>query len=51
MEIDAWDGPAGGEPVVTHGHTVCTKAPFRDVIRSLVAHATAMGLRGLIRRR
>ena len=41
IEIDCWDGapgvPAGNpgdEPIVTHGHTMCTKILFRDVIRS-----------------
>ena len=40
VEIDCWDGARdvlagnpGTEPVVTHGHTVCTKILFRDVIR------------------
>jgi hypothetical protein len=40
VEIDCWDGAAnvpegnpGDEPIVTHGHTVCSKILFRDVIR------------------
>ena len=40
VEIDCWDGAPGvpegnpgDEPIVTHGHTVCTKILFRDVVR------------------
>ena len=34
VEIDCWDGPKG-EPVVTHGNTLCTTILFRDVIASI----------------
>jgi hypothetical protein len=30
VEIDCWDGP-GGEPIVTHGMTLCTKVPLAEV--------------------
>ena len=46
VELDCWDGekttspgnPAY-EPVITHGHTMCTKIFFRDVIRTLKTRA------------
>ena len=34
VEIDCWNGP-GGEPIVTHGNTLCTTILFRDVILSI----------------
>lgn len=37
LEIDIWDGADG--PEVTHGHTMCSKIPFRDVIAAIAAHA------------
>ena len=38
VEIDCWDGPRG-EPVVTHGNTLCTTILFRDVIASIKTSA------------
>eukprot|EP01065_Artemidia_motanka_P049269 TRINITY_DN8119_c0_g1_i3.p1 TRINITY_DN8119_c0_g1~~TRINITY_DN8119_c0_g1_i3.p1 ORF type:complete len:920 (+),score=157.75 TRINITY_DN8119_c0_g1_i3:63-2822(+) len=38
LEIDCWDG-ADGEPVVTHGHTACTKIPFGEVVAAIAEHA------------
>ena len=46
VELDCWDGEKavppgnpGDEPVITHGHTMCTKIFFRDVIRTLKTRA------------
>jgi len=33
VEIDCWDGSAG--PIVTHGHTFCTKETFEAVIKAI----------------
>lgn len=38
VELDCWDGP-GNEPVVTHGHTLTSKVPFRDVIQAIGKYA------------
>ena len=32
IELDCWDSHTG-EPVITHGNTLCTKIPFEEVIR------------------
>ena len=41
VELDCWDGEGGvpvgndgSEPIITHGHTLCTKILFRDVIEA-----------------
>lgn len=38
VEIDCWDGP-GNEPQVTHGRTLTSKVPFRDVIEAIERYA------------
>lgn len=38
VEIDTWDGP-GGMPVVTHGHTLTSKVPLRDVLGAIAKYA------------
>ena len=38
LEIDCWDGK-DGEPIVTHGHTLCTKVPFAAVVKAIGASA------------
>jgi phosphatidylinositol phospholipase C delta len=38
VELDCWDGP-GGEPVVTHGHTLTSKVLFKDVIEAISRYA------------
>lgn len=38
VELDCWDGP-GNEPVVTHGHTLTSKVPLRDVIQAIGKYA------------
>jgi len=42
IELDCWDGSkdiphgnSGDEPIITHGHTLCTKIFFRDVIHAI----------------
>eukprot|EP00288_Rhodomonas_lens_P005909 CAMPEP_0177718304 /NCGR_PEP_ID=MMETSP0484_2-20121128/15506_1 /TAXON_ID=354590 /ORGANISM="Rhodomonas lens, Strain RHODO" /LENGTH=811 /DNA_ID=CAMNT_0019230461 /DNA_START=59 /DNA_END=2494 /DNA_ORIENTATION=+ len=42
VELDCWDGALnvpegnpGDEPIITHGHTLCTKILFRDVIEAI----------------
>ena len=42
IELDCWDGSKdiphgnpGDEPMITHGHTLCTKIFFRDVIQAI----------------
>ena len=40
MELDCWDGD-GGEPVITHGHTLCTKIRFEDVCQAVAETAFA----------
>ena len=46
VELDCWDGEKfvppgnpGDEPIITHGHTMCTKIFFRDVIKTLKTRA------------
>ncbi|KAI9010108.1 PLC-like phosphodiesterase [Hyaloraphidium curvatum] len=38
VEIDTWDGP-NGLPVVTHGHTLTSKIPLRDVLNAIAKYA------------
>ncbi|CAN0131765.1 unnamed protein product, partial [Discosporangium mesarthrocarpum] len=38
VEIDCWDGD-GGEPMVTHGHTLTSKIRFVDVIEAVSKYA------------
>lgn len=38
VEVDLWDGD-DGRPVVTHGHTLCSKIPALAVIRSIKSAA------------
>jgi hypothetical protein len=40
VELDCWDGESGvpvgndgNQPIITHGHTLCTKILFMDVIK------------------
>jgi phosphatidylinositol phospholipase C delta len=35
VEVDCWDGEDSQNPVVTHGHTLCTKVPFRAVLEEI----------------
>ena len=34
IELDCWDSSTG-EPVITHGNTLCTKISFEEVIRAI----------------
>lgn len=34
VELDCWDGQ-GGEPIITHGHTVCSTITFSDAISAI----------------
>jgi len=38
VEIDCWKGP-GNEPQVTHGRTLTSKVPFRDVVVAIERYA------------
>lgn len=38
--VDCWDGP-NGEPQITHGHTLTSKVPLRDVIEAISRYAFA----------
>ncbi|EGD77973.1 phospholipase C gamma 1 [Salpingoeca rosetta] len=38
VEVDIWDGQ-DGEPEVTHGHTMCTRVPFKGVIQAIADFA------------
>ena len=40
LEIDMWDGD-DGQPVVTHGNTLCSKVPLQDVVKVIAANAFA----------
>ncbi|XP_041352677.1 1-phosphatidylinositol 4,5-bisphosphate phosphodiesterase beta-1-like [Gigantopelta aegis] len=36
VELDCWDGRgADEEPIITHGFTMCTEIPFKDVIEAI----------------
>ena len=34
LEIDCWDGPHG-DPIVTHGRTLCSKISFSSVAKAI----------------
>jgi len=34
LEIDCWDSPQTGRPIVTHGWTATTSIPFEDVVKT-----------------
>lgn len=36
--VDVWDGD-NGEPAVTHGHTLTTKLPVRNVLQAIAQYA------------
>ncbi|BGP72999.1 hypothetical protein NBRC10513v2_006403 [Rhodotorula toruloides] len=38
VELDVWDGD-DGEPAVTHGHTLTTKIPVRNVLQAIAQYA------------
>ncbi|KAK5615011.1 1-phosphatidylinositol 4 5-bisphosphate phosphodiesterase delta-3-A [Crenichthys baileyi] len=38
VELDCWDGD-GGEPVIYHGHTLTSKVPFVEVIKTINEYA------------
>ncbi|KAJ1471025.1 PLC-like phosphodiesterase [Baffinella frigidus] len=35
VELDVWNAHSQGEPMVTHGHALCSKILFRDVVRAI----------------
>ena len=40
IELDCWPGDKSiNEPVITHGYTVCTEIPFKDVIEAIAESA------------
>ncbi|XP_071081151.1 1-phosphatidylinositol 4,5-bisphosphate phosphodiesterase beta-1-like [Haliotis cracherodii] len=40
IELDCWDGRGQDEePVITHGFTMCTEVPFKDVIEAIAESA------------
>lgn len=41
IELDCWDG-ANGMPCIYHGHTLTTKIPFFDVLKTIKKHAFAV---------
>lgn len=41
VELDCWDGP-DGQPIITHGRTLCTRIRFLDVIKAIKEHAFAI---------
>ena len=38
IELDCWDGP-DGQPIITHGRTLCTRIRFVDVVKAIKEHA------------
>ncbi|BGP42650.1 hypothetical protein JCM10449v2_006662 [Rhodotorula kratochvilovae] len=38
VELDVWDGD-NGEPAVTHGHTLTSKIPVRNVLQAIAQYA------------
>ena len=38
VELDCWDGP-GGQPQVTHGHTLTSRVPLDDVVAAVAQYA------------
>ncbi|EGR28562.1 phosphatidylinositol-specific phospholipase x domain protein [Ichthyophthirius multifiliis] len=47
VEIDIWDGDKG-EPIVTHGHTLTTKIPFKTVLETINQYAFQYSIYPLI---
>ncbi|XP_076463725.1 1-phosphatidylinositol 4,5-bisphosphate phosphodiesterase beta-1-like [Babylonia areolata] len=40
VELDCWDGKGQDEePVITHGYTMCTEVPFKDVVEAIAESA------------
>ncbi|XP_057303429.1 1-phosphatidylinositol 4,5-bisphosphate phosphodiesterase beta-1-like [Hydractinia symbiolongicarpus] len=40
IELDCWDGKTEEqEPVITHGMTLCTEVPFKDVVEAIAESA------------
>mmetsp|Transcript_6992 Transcript_6992/g.16227 ORF Transcript_6992/g.16227 Transcript_6992/m.16227 type:complete len:826 (-) Transcript_6992:326-2803(-) len=39
VELDCWDGEKDDEPIITHGHTLCTKISFRSVVETIAKNA------------
>ncbi|KAL8601332.1 hypothetical protein ACOMHN_054625 [Nucella lapillus] len=40
IELDCWDGKGQDEePMITHGYTMCTEIPFKDVIEAIAESA------------
>ncbi|XP_066916251.1 1-phosphatidylinositol 4,5-bisphosphate phosphodiesterase beta-4-like isoform X2 [Clytia hemisphaerica] len=40
IELDCWDGKGEDlEPVITHGMTLCTEVPFKDVLEAIAESA------------
>lgn len=40
IELDCWDGKGQDEePMITHGYTMCTEVPFKDVIEAIAESA------------
>ena len=40
LELDCWDGE-NDEPIITHGHTLCTTVTVDSVAQAIRAHAFA----------
>ena len=38
VELDCWDGDKG-EPVIYHGHTLTSKVPFKEVIKTIAQYS------------
>ncbi|XP_076153702.1 1-phosphatidylinositol 4,5-bisphosphate phosphodiesterase delta-3-A-like isoform X2 [Alosa pseudoharengus] len=38
VELDCWDGDKG-EPMIFHGHTLTSKVPFKEVIKTIAQYA------------
>ena len=38
VELDCWDGD-DGMPVIYHGHTLTSKVPFKEVIKTIGQYA------------
>ncbi|XP_008436296.1 1-phosphatidylinositol 4,5-bisphosphate phosphodiesterase delta-3-A [Poecilia reticulata] len=47
VELDCWDGD-GGEPIIYHGHTLTSKVPFVEVIKTINEYAFKASLYPLI---
>lgn len=35
VELDCWNGKVDDEPIITHGYTVVTEIPFKDVLEAI----------------